>query len=572
MPGVVSHTGFFFVTDEAGVGFVVGALEDTGGPVGIDSETSGLDPRTDRVRLLQVATERDTFVIDLFALPDPSAALAPLFEVLAGRELIGHNLGFDLPFRIRLGFTPGRVRDTMLASQVLLAGDRAAKYTLKAAAERTLGLTLEKELQSADWSGPLSPGMLAYAAADASVPVRIWEKLAPELESAGLAATIDTECSALPCVTWAAVHGVGFDREAWETLAAVAEARRDALRERLDNLAPNTGDLFGVRNWDSPEQVKAALQGVGVCIENTDDDSLAAVDHPLAEVVRDYRSAARLATTYGRDWLRHVAADGRVYAGWRQIGAGSSGRMSCKEPNLQQLPRDGRYRRCFVAPPGRVLVKADYSQIELRVAAKIAGDRRMLAAYRSGEDLHALTARSLLGKHEVTKGDRQLAKAVNFGLLYGQGAAGLMRYALANYGVNLTEDEAQQHRETFFRTYPGLRRWHRAVGNDPTDTRTLAGRRRLAVTAFTEKLNTPVQGTAADGLKQSLALLWGRRADCPDCFPVLFVHDEIVIEAPENEADRASAWLRRAMIDGMAPLIDPVPVDVEVTVGPTWAG
>jgi DNA polymerase-1 len=246
--------------------------------------------------------------------------------------------------------------------------------------------------------------------------------------------------------------------------------------------------------------------------------------------------------------------------------------MSCKEPNLQQLPRDARYRRCFVAPPGRVLVMADYSQIELRAAAKIAGDRRMLAAYQSGEDLHTLTARSLLGKNEVSMGDRQLAKAVNFGLLYGQGAAGLMRYALANYGVKLTEDEARRHREAFFRTYPGLRKWHRSVGDPAIETRTLAGRRRADVTAFTEKLNTPVQGTAADGLKRALALLWDRRAARPDAFTVLFVHDEIVIEAPEPDADLAAAWLRRAMIDGMAPLIDPVPVDVEVTVGPTWAG
>ena len=138
-------------------------------------------------------------------------------------------------------------------------------------------------------------------------------------------------------------------------------------------------------------------------------------------LLREYRAAAKRSGTYGREWLRHVSPDVRVYATWKQIGAGASGRMSCKGPNLQQLPRDPRYRRCFIAPPGRVLVKADYSQIELRIAAKITGDTRMLAAYQKGEDLHTLTARALLGKTDVTKADRQLAKAVNFGLLYGQG-------------------------------------------------------------------------------------------------------------------------------------------------------
>src|SRR4030095_13792784 len=117
--------------------------------------------------------------------------------------------------------------------------------------------------------------------------------------------------------------------------------------------------------------------------------------------------------------------DGRLYAAWKQIGAGASGRMSCKQPNLQQLPRDPRYRKCFVAPPGRVLVKADYSQIELKIAARITADARMLDAYHNSEDLHTTTARAVLGKQEVTKADRQLSKSLNFGLLYGMGAKSL---------------------------------------------------------------------------------------------------------------------------------------------------
>src|SRR5208337_5365641 len=112
--------------------------------------------------------------------------------------------------------------------------------------------------------------------------------------------------------------------------------------------------------------------------------------HPIADKVRNHREARKRCSTYGKDWLKHVTSDGRVYANWRQIGA-ASGRMSCSSPNLQQLPR-GEYRRCFVAPPGRVLVKADYSQIELRIAAKISEDAAMLRAYRDGADLHTLTA------------------------------------------------------------------------------------------------------------------------------------------------------------------------------------
>src|SRR5262249_26688529 len=145
----------------------------------------------------------------------------------------------------------------------------------------------------------------------------------------------------------------------------------------------------------------------------------------------------------------------RVYAGWRQLGA-DTGRMACKAPNLQNLPRGTEYRRCIAAPPGRVLVKSDFSQIELRIAAKVAGDKAMLDAYRGGVDLHTLTAQRVLGIAEVTKQHRQLAKALNFGLLYGMGAAGFQRYAKSNYGVDLTEEQARQYRSAFFAAYPGL--------------------------------------------------------------------------------------------------------------------
>src|SRR5262249_34669281 len=158
------------------------------------------------------------------------------------------------------------------------------------------------------------------------------------------------------------------------------------------------------------------------------DETLARIDHPLAALLRDYRAATKRVGTYGADWLQHVAGDGRVYASWNQLGS-VAGRASCSDPNLQQLPPHTRYPPRCAAPPGRVLAKASYSQLQLRIAAKVAAEARMLAASRSGEDLHTLTARRLTGKEDVTRDDRQLAKAVNFGLLFGLGARGLRGYA-----------------------------------------------------------------------------------------------------------------------------------------------
>jgi DNA polymerase-1 len=220
-------------------------------------------------------------------------------------------------------------------------------------------------------------------------------------------------------------------------------------------------------------------------------------------------------------------------------------------------------------------VKADYSQIELRIAAKVSGDQALLAAYRRGDDLHTITARNVLGVPEVAKQDRQLAKALNFGLLYGMGAKGFRQYAKAQYGLTLTEAEASRYRDAFFSSYPGLAAWHRRVrARKAAETRTVAGRRRLLneKTPDTHRLNTPVQGTGADGLKLALALLWERRGQAEGAFPVLAVHDEIVVECDEAQAETAAGWLREAMTDAMAPLIDPVPVEVEVKVARAWGG
>jgi DNA polymerase I-like protein with 3'-5' exonuclease and polymerase domains len=561
------------VTDRAGLDVVAAALDSTE-RVGLDLETTGLTPRTDRVRVLSLAvdtTDGRTFayLVDCFAV-DPS----PLWEVLAGKEWVLHNAAFDLSFLARLGLTPaGQVHDTMLLAQMLTAGTME-RVSLAACCQRWLSRPLDKAEQKSCWSGSLTVEQLAYATTDVAVLAPLLKALTAEIEEAGLADVAKIEQRCLPAVVWMGSQGVALDRDAWQSLTRSAGEEADRLRQELHRTAPpKQGERFDGWNWDSPQQVKEALALAGCKVEDTTDETLAAIDHPLARLLRQYRSASKKVKTYGAGWLKHVQDDGRVYAGWRQIGS-RAGRMSCSDPNLQQLPR-GEYRRCIVAPPSRVLIKADYSQIELRIAAKVSGDEALLEAYHRGEDLHTLTARRVLGIQDVTKQHRQLAKALNFGLLYGMGAGGFRVYAKTNYGLNLTEEEARHYRNAFFKSYPGLAAWQRRVGRTgkrTIETRTLAGRRRLELERFTEKLNSPVQGTGADGLKLALALLWERRNQAPGAFPVLAVHDEIVVEADADQADAVAGWLRSAMLEAMAPLIAPVPVEVEVKVARTWGG
>jgi DNA polymerase-1 len=579
----MAHT---LVTDEGGLAAVAFGLADAASErVGLDVETTGLNPRVDRIRLLSLSIpggdgQSANYLIDCFTV-DPSG----LWAALAECEVVGHNLSFDLSFLSRLGFSPGQIRDTMLLSQVLYAsayvkGTGFTRHGLKDCCQRELGIDLSKELQASDWTGVLSTEQLDYAAADVQVLIPLHNALTKKLAESGLERTAALECSALPCIAWMASKGVPFDRSQWSALANIAEADTERIASELNAVAPPKVDgLFeDIWNWDSPEQVKQVLSLTGHPVESTSDGVLAELDNPIAKLLRDYRDASKRVTTYGNEWAnKHVAADNRIYANWSQLGA-NSGRMACGSPNLQNIKRDGAYRKAFAAPPGRIFVKGDYSQIELRIAAKISGDTALLAAYQCGEDLHALTAKNVLGIQEVTKQHRQLAKAINFGLLYGMGAKAFRAYANATYGVELSEAEAQSYRDAFFRSYPGLRRWHRSIGDKPVDTRTLIGRRVSNVQNFTEKLNLPVQGSGADGLKAALALLWERRDECPDAFPILAVHDEIVIECDADSTTtmtlttKPAEWLRRAMIDAMASLVAPVPVEVDVKIVPTWGG
>jgi len=565
---------YLVVKDRAGLEMVTAAIDDTG-LVGLDVETTGLDARTDRVRLLSLALDTAdggtfAYLVDCFAI-DPS----PLWERLADKEMVIHNAVFDLAFLARLGFTPaGKVRDTMLLAHLMTAGTND-RVSLAACCERWLDRALDKAGQKSDWSGELTPDQLAYAAADVEVLAPLLKVLAGKIKEAGLVEAAKIEQRCLPAVVWMGRHGVALDASTWQALAGAADVEADCVRAELDAAATSRpGSLFSeLWNWDSTQQAKEALSVAGCTVEDTADDTLVATDHPLAQLLRRYRLARKRGTTYGTEWLAHVRDDGRVYPSWRQVGA-ASGRMSCSEPNMQQLPR-GEHRSCVVAPPGRVLVKADYSQIELRIAAKVSRDRALLDAYQRGEDLHTRTARSVLGIGDVTKQHRQLAKALNFGLLYGMGAQGFRQYAKSQYGVDLTEQDARRYRGAFFRSYPGLGAWHQSVRpRKTTETRTLAGRRRLLndKTPDTHRLNTPVQGTGADGLKLALALLWERRQEVPGALPVLAVHDEIVIEADTDQAGAVEAWLKKAMVDAMAPLLTPVPVEVEVKTGRTWGG
>lgn len=451
-------------------------------------------------------------------------------------------------------------------------------HKLKDVVRRELALELDKDHQNADWGGQLTVEMLAYAATDTKVLLHLADTLAFKAKEADLGLAAEIECRTLPAMTWMANAGLPFDRKGWTEHLKGLEKEKRLLTKELDELVPEAPD-GKARNWNSHLQVKEAFGLAGVELANIQEKTLLRIDHPLAKILLKYKKVSTMLSNYGPKLLGFVSEGDRIYADWHQIGAGT-GRMSCSKPALQQLTPE--VKRCVRAPDGRMLIKADYSQIELRIAAKVSGDERMLEAYQKGEDIHLLTAKSLASVG-VGKEDRKLAKAVNFGLLYGQGAKGFKEFARDKYETDITLEEAALYKRRFFETYPGLAAWHererQRMKRGETETRTLTGRRRIGVERFTEWVNAPVQGTGADGLKLALALLWERRAECPSAVPVACVHDEILIECDEDKAEKVVAWLEKAMVGAMDEIFNGpnvkgplVPVEVETQIGKTWAG
>ena len=304
--------------------------------------------------------------------------------------------------------------------------------------------------------------------------------------------------------------------------------------------------------------------------------------HPIVGEVLEYRMLTKLKSTYAEGLLKVISSDGRIHTNF-QMTVTATGRLSSTEPNLQNIPvrkqLGSQMRRMFIAPKGSVLVDADYSQIELRLLAHISGDQAMIDAFLSGEDFHAVTASNVfhVPLEEVTPAMRSSAKAVNFGIVYGISA-----FSLAQ-DINVMPREAQAYIDAYFREYSGVRQYMTDVVEKAKSdgyVTTLYGRRRdipelknskYAVRQFGERvaLNMPIQGTAADIMKLAMIDVFNALKESGlKAKLVLQVHDELIVECPEEEAEQVSAILKKSMA-GIASLR--VPLVVDVGFGSSWA-
>ena len=476
----------------------------------------------------------------------------------------GHNIKDLMRALLDEGLpTDGFVFDTALAAYLLDA--TAGSYDLPRLAQTYLGEELP-DVQSV-WA--LQPVLHEKMDAQAMLPLY-------------------TDIELPLCPVLARMEQAGFlvDRKA---LYDFGESLTSSIEQLQQSIWALAGEPFNIQ---SPKQLgnvlfERLMLPAGKKTKTGWSTNAAVLDklrgkHPIVEQILDYRTLTKLKSTYADGLLKEISADGRIHTNF-QMTVTATGRLSSTEPNLQNIPvrreLGAQIRKMFVASPGKVLVDADYSQIELRLLAHIANDETMIAAFRSGEDIHAVTASQVFGVPlaEVTPLQRSHAKAVNFGIVYGISA-----FSLAQ-DIGVFQSEAKAYMDSYFAKYHGVRAYMtRVVEQAKADgyVTTLFGRRRdlpelkssnFNLRSFGERvaLNMPIQGTAADIIKAAMVRVDARmRAEHLQARLLLQVHDELIVECPAEEAETVKAIL----VEEMEHVVDyRVPLLVDAKIGASWA-
>ena len=524
------------------------------------------------------------------------AKLKPLLEDPAVLK-IGHNLKYDWVMFHRLGIDVAPVDDTMVISFDLDAG-RSFGHGLEELAKlhfdhecipfKQLCGTGQKQITFD--KVPLGPAT-EYAAEDADIALRLWLRLKPRLASENVTRVYERVDKPLVSVIGRMERrGIRVDRDYLARLSAEFSKDIQALEEKIYEAA------CGPFTIGSPQQLGDVLYGrLGLkggrkgksghySTDVNELERLAAEGVECATLVLDWRQLTKLRSTY-TDALQAVInpETGRVHTSFSLTGA-QTGRLSSNDPNLQNIPirtEVGRkIRDAFVADPGHVILSADYSQIELRLAAHMADVPQLKEAFQQGQDVHAITAEEVFGT--VDRETRNKAKTINFAILYGSSAWGIASR------MGLARDEGKAIVDRYFERFPGIRAFMHstlAFAREHGFTKTLFGRKthfepnirspNPSIRGGAERaaINAPIQGTSADLIKRAMARMDGALAEAglDGVKMLLQVHDELVFEVPEGQEERAAAVIKQVMAHAGEPALTlDVPLDVEVGWGPNW--
>jgi len=573
--------------------------------IAVDTETTSLDYMKAELVGVSVAVTPGQaayipFAHDYMGAPQQLSrdfVLEQLKPLLENPQInkVGQNLKYDMSVLAQHGINlQGIAFDTMLESYVL--DSVATRHDMDSLALKYLN---ETTISFADVAGKgaaqITFNQVAleqagpYAAEDADITLRLHQALWPQLVAEPTLATVfsDIELPLVPVLSRIERTGALVD-------STLLFQQSQELAERLAELETEAWDLAGQQfNLASPKQLGEILfDKLGIPLlkktekgaPSTKEEVLQelALDYPLPKVLLEHRGLAKLKSTY-TDKLPVMinSTTGRIHTSYHQAGT-ATGRLSSSDPNLQNIPirsaEGRRVRQAFIAAPGHKLVAADYSQIELRIMAHLSEDPSLLAAFKSGQDIHRATAAEVFGvaTDEVTADQRRSAKAINFGLIYGMSAFGLARQ------LTIGRKQAADYIELYFARYPGVQNYMNTIRHTAAErgyVETIFGRRLYLPeinarngmrrqAAERTAINAPMQGTAADIIKRAMVSVddWLRQGTLKSRM-IMQVHDELVLEVPESELQLIQAGLIQRM-ESAAELL--VPLVVDVGVGDNW--
>jgi DNA polymerase I-like protein with 3'-5' exonuclease and polymerase domains len=514
---------------------------------------------------------------------------------LREQHLVAHSAEFELTF-LRKHARPAdgpikrySMECTRQAFGLLYGFPRSLAW----AAEVIFGIETPKALQTSCWSATrLSNGQIAYAAIDAVLTHRLWMRLDEQLEIAERRGAYELQARAIPAVADMQLRGLGIDlaehrRQVDGWSQDLAAARRE-YHEKTGKTPPSgptqvrewLADMVEIDTW--PRTASGQLS-----IERKHLKRLIVWDEPTVKPVLEMLAKEKLISTFGPKLAALVnPVTRRLHASYSIAGA-KSGRFTASHPNLQQLPttRAPEFKRCVIPAPGYVLVVCDWSQVEMRAAAWISRDEALTAVYAEGRDLHRETAAIITGVpvEKVTAGQRQAAKPVNFGAIYGIGPHTLAEDAFDNYSIDMTVWEAKRALDRFFATYRTLDRWRRehferckrcGFVEVPGSGRIIKGQWQIENNGnltFPQCCNLPVQGMCADLMLRALRIVFNRLRGL-DAWLVATVHDEIVVEAREDVGEEVRAVLEETMTEVFAVTFPGAPIAglVKAGIGSNW--
>ena len=566
----------------------------------VDTETTGLDPLVDRVVLLQIGVGSKVFVFDVRDGRVDTSIFKDLFEGDKNLKLIQNAL-FDYEMMAsNFGIRFNRIYDTMLAEQLLYMGLHV-KAGLQALVAKYLHLNMPKDIGGSfkNYNQEYEEYQLRYAANDVCVLRTIQDLQLMQLRKDGLMRVAKLEFEFVKPLAEMELNGMLLDTDQWRTILDDKLIERERSRIQLndifnEHLDQNT--LFGVSllNLDSPAQLVKNLRELGIPVESTNVKELGKYKgNPIVKLLLDYRKHEKFVTTYGEPMIARIhPLTGRLHTSFRQMV--DTGRMSSSNPNLQNIPKEQKYRSCFVARPGYKLITADMSQAELRILAEYSRDPVFIEAFEKGLDLHARTASDLFHHtyEEIMrdndlkdddpekKGYRNKVKALNFGLVYSLTKVGL------SLRLGVSENDAQDLINNYFSKYTKVRDWLDKAAKFAIVNRyatTISGRRRyfrlpepsdptfnrMKGNVERRGKNHPIQGSNADTIKQSMIYCIDKIKSL-DARLLLTVHDEIIVEAKEECVPEAKRLVESSVIEGFAEFFSVVKMKVDAKVADRW--